>query len=182
MALSCWKVFADPPTPAGGGPSPGFTTDHRLSRPVKNIYWRYFWNVQNVLVQPEEKMSDEGEEMSGGVGGKGLKHFELHSAIGTKAAECRHLCESNNDASPRRASQSNRRFMSCVDVKSSGRKDETRGFFFCLSFDCHSLFLMFVCNIQRKMLADQMKASIPSVGGGQTASSVHQTGERRFPS
>lgn len=111
-----------------------------------------------------------------------LKHFELHSSIGTKAAECHHLCESNNDASPRRASQSNRRFMSCFDVKSRGRKDETRGFFVVVLFDCHSLFLMFVCNIQRKMFgttnsADQMKASIHFVGG--TTNGLIRSSDRR---
>lgn len=76
--------------------SAGFMTDNQLSQPVKNIYWRYFWNVQNILVQPEEKCLMREKRWAGG----GLKHFELHSAIGTKkqlspvASAVKRWCES----------------------------------------------------------------------------------------
>lgn len=76
---------------------------------------------------------------------------------------------------------------SCHALTSSRAEEKMKpgDFFFVVLFDCHSLFLMFVCNIQRKMFgttnsADQMKANI-HFGERQTASSVHQTGERRLP-
>lgn len=171
----CWKVFCSLLSGDGSGRLDSWQTTswaNQLKTFIGDTFGMYKISSSN------QKKDMEGEEMSGGErGGGGLKHFELHSAIGTKkqlspvASAVKRWRESTKII----VTKWRKVHVNALTSNQAEEKMKPVDFYlfiyyppflvcqFCLPVIHFSSCLF--CNIQRKKcLADQMKASVDFAG------------------